>query len=68
MRRPSESTNPEPRRLSEMEPPTNEHTQAGMEAPTIYVVDMMLSLHGVPNIQSGEIGRASCRERVLRLV
>ena len=35
-----------------MEPPTNEHTQAGMEAPTIYVVDMLLSLHGVPNIQS----------------
>ena len=37
-----------------MEPPTKEHRQAGMEAPTIYVVDMMLSLHGVPNIQSGE--------------
>ena len=36
-----------------MEPPTNEHTQAGMEAPTIYVVGVLLSLHGVPNIQSG---------------
>ena len=35
-----------------MEPPTKEHTQAGTEAPTIYVVDMLLSLHGVPNIES----------------
>ena len=36
-----------------MEPPTKEHRQAGMEAPTIYVVDVLLSLHGVTNIQSG---------------
>ena len=55
MKRTSDSTNPEPRRLSEMEPPTNEHTQAGMEAPTIYVVYVLLSLHeGPPTIGVGD--------------
>ena len=44
--RPIESTNLDPWKLSETEPPTKEHTLAGMRPPGTYVADTKPSLYG----------------------
>ena len=41
-------TNMDSSRLSETEPPTKEHTQAGPRPPCTYVVDVQLGLHVSP--------------------
>ena len=51
--RPTESTNLDPWGLSETEPPTKEHTQAGPSPPpnpSTYVVDVQLSLYTAPEL------------------
>lgn len=45
---PTELTNLDPWELSETEPPTKEHTQAGPRPPRSYVADMKLGLHVSP--------------------
>ena len=47
--------------LSESEPPTKEHTQAGPRSPCTYVADVHLGLHvGPEQLEQGLFQKRSC--------